>query len=189
MTDTVNESCLVESLLVHDLCDILAYCGFIVPVENVCLDLFEHVLCLHICTAVTEAFERSYCGSHSRVGVRAGGGDNVRGECGVVAAAVFCVDNERLVEYISFEGRELAVLAQHIEYIFRGGVFRQRVSYHKALMQLEMLVCTVRVNRDKRHFCDDLDRLAENIARGDILGIVVVGIKSKDTLLQRVHYI
>ena len=187
MSDAVNQTGAVESLLIHYLFEILPDSVLVVPVENVGLYILQHVLCPEVRAAVAEALQRGDSRRDSRIGVCAGGGDDVGGEGRVVAAAVLGVDNERDIENIGFKRGELPVGAQHIKDILGGGVFGLRVAYEKALMQLEVFVGAVSVHGNEGHFGYYLYRLAQDVLGGDILRILVVGIKREYAFLERVH--
>ncbi len=111
------------------------------------------------------------------------------GKGGVVAAAVLSVQHQRQVQQLGFEGRVLAVVAQHVEEIFGGGEFRARGVNHQTAPAVIINVGVIAIDRQQRERGNQLQRLPQHIGDGDILGAIIEDIHGQNTLRHGVHHI
>ena len=81
-------------------------------------DVVHHGHDLAVGAAVAGALQGGHGRHDGGVGVRAGGGDHVVGEGGVVAAAVVCVQHQGNVQRPGLQFRIAAVLPQHPQEVF-----------------------------------------------------------------------
>ena len=59
----------------------------------------------------------------------------------------------------------------------------------KALPELIVVVCVIRIHRQEREGGDQLQALAHHIVDADIVGVVIIGVQRQHTARQRVHHI
>ena len=96
MPHAVHEARFVERLLVEDLSNVIReFAAF--EIGHVFFDGVEHLAHFDVGSAVFGSFERAQGRRHRRIGVRSRGRDHVRRERGVIAAAVFGMQNEAKV--------------------------------------------------------------------------------------------
>ena len=88
VTYAVDESLAVEGLAPQQLFQVLRDLALVGRVADLALHVLEHLHDLVVRAAVLRALERAERRRNDRIGIRARGGDNVRGERGIVAAAV-----------------------------------------------------------------------------------------------------
>ena len=91
-----------------------------------------------------------------------------------VAAAVLCVEYQRKVKQVCFKHGKAAVGAEHMQYIFRCGIFRNGLMYKEAAAVKIILFRLIAVYRNKREQSDKLQRLPQYVWQGYIVGVVVV---------------
>ena len=80
----------------------------------------------------------------------------MRGERGVVTAAVFGMKHETQIEYFRFQLGVFAVLAEHIENIFGGRKFFARFMNEQRRVRMVILICFLAVNGEQRELSDQL---------------------------------
>ncbi len=113
----------------------------------------------------------------------------MRRERRVVAAAVLGVQNEALVEHRRFEGGELAVVAQHVQDIFRGGKVCARLMNKQRRVRIIIAVRLLAVDGEKRELRDELKRLAQNILFRGIVRPRVIGVEGKHAAGEHIHHV
>ena len=118
MTDTIDESLLVEDFLVQDLLQIIAEFLFVLPVGNIFLDVLKHLLDLHVGTAVLGTLEGTQGCSDGGIGIRTGGGNDMGREGGVVAAAVLCMQDQGNIQNLGLKFSILSVRTKQAENVF-----------------------------------------------------------------------
>ena len=107
----------------------------------------------------------------------------------VVTTAVLCVQDERHIEDLRFEGRELAVHAQHVQdvlgrrVLLEGRVDEERVSV------VVITVGLISVNGQLREQCDEFEALAQDVLRRAVVRMLVVGIEGQDAAGKGVHHV
>ena len=94
----------------------------------------------------------------------------------VISAAVLRMNDKRNIEYPCLQLRILPVASQNPKNIFCRRKFRIRITDHKALVVMVMLVSMVRIDRDQRHRRNQGKCLTQNIWNGNIVCIVIIGI-------------
>ena len=113
----------------------------------------------------------------------------MRGEGGVVAAAVFGVQDEAQVEHLRFQLGVSAVLAQHIQDIFRGGKVLSRLVDEERGVRMVVLVRLLRIDGEQGELGDELQGLAQNVAFGDVVRFRVVRIEGKHAAGEHIHHV
>ena len=188
MTHAVDQTGVVEALLVQQTAQILAQRILILPVRHMRHQIVEHLAHLDIRTAVLGTLEGAERRRNCRIGVRAGGRYHMHGKGRIVAAAVLCVEHQREVKELCLEGGELAVGAEHVEDVLRKRKLRIRLADDEALPLLEV-VRLIAVNRDQREQRDQRQTLAQYVRNGDVIRLFIIGIERKHALGEGVHHV
>ena len=181
MTHTVDKSAAVSCFLFQYLCKEVCDLALIVPVLNIFHYAALHFKHLVVGTAVTGTFKGTdSCGICS-IGVCARRCKHTAGKCGVVSAAVLCVENKGDVKHLCFKLGELAVGAEQVEYVLCCGIFGHRLVDYKALAVKVIIFALIAVNCDKGHKCDKLQRLSQDVGDRCVVGIIVIGKEGENT--------
>ena len=160
-----------------------------VKVGHVLLDTVEHLAYLDVRAAVLGPLQRAERRRHRRIGVCAGRGDHVRGKGRVVAAAVLRMQNEAQVEHFRFQSGKFAVVAQHVEDVFRGGKVLLRLVDKEGGVRVIVSVSLLAVYGQKRKLRDQLERLAQYVLFGYVVRARIVGVEGENTARQHVHHV
>ena len=151
-----------------------------VPVLHILHDVRHHLAYLVVRAAVTEALQGTDSCGDGGVDIRLRGGKHTRGKCGVVTAAVLCVEHHAKVEQLGFLVRELAILAQGIQNRLRRFVLRlERVEKHGLFIVMAALDL-IGIRHDGRHTRNERDALAHVIFEREIVRVVIVGIERQN---------
>ena len=183
----VDEPRAVERLFVEDAGDIVA--DGVVRAGGGRLDVLEHFGHLDVGAAVTGTFQRAEGRRHRGIGVRPGAGDDVVGEGGVVAAAVFGVQDEAEVEHLGFELAVLPVRTDETEDVFRRTEVGARLVDDEAVVRVIVRIHLIAVGGEQGELRDELDALPEHIGDGDVVGVLVVAIKCEHAARDDVHHV
>ena len=112
----------------------------------------------------------------------------MRRECGVIAASMLGVQNQRHIQYGSLCWRVFAVQPKHMQNVLRSGEFRDRiVNEETGAVCAVVIVCLITVKCQLREHGDQLDTLAESVRQPDIVRIVVIRIQGKDAPRHGIH--
>ena len=187
MSDTVDQTGLVEGLLPKDLQKIGRDLIIILPVLDLLLHLVKHLLCLDVGTAVLGSLQGAERCSHGGVGIRAGGGDYVGRKGGIVSAAVLSVEHQGDIQKLRLQRRELLMLTHDAEQVFCCGQLRLRIMDVKPPVLHVVTVGQIGVSGDQRYICDQLDGLTQNVGYGQIVRLRVVGIQGQDGTGHGIH--
>ena len=102
MTHSVYLAKSVARLAAKYLCKIVLYLAVVLGICNVRLDILKHLLYLNISTAVERSLERAYCCAYRGICICSRRGKNSTRECGVITAAVLCVNYHTKVKKLCF---------------------------------------------------------------------------------------
>ena len=117
------------------------------------------------------ALERQDGRRHRGVDVGEGARHDVRGEGGVVAAAVLGVKDERKVERLRLQPRVAAVLADHRQEVLRRGLPGVRVTEEERRAVVVVRLRLEGVGRDRRDGANEIDGLLQTLLDGEVVGI------------------
>ena len=163
VTDAVDETALVPHLAAQNAFEVIFHFVIAVPVLHILHNVRHHLAYLVVRAAVTEALQGADSCGDGGVDIRLRGGKHTRGKCGVVTAAVLCVEHHAKVEQLGFLVRELAILAQGIQNRFRRFVLRlERVEKHGLFIVMAALDL-IGIRHDGRHTRNERDALAHVI--------------------------
>ena len=90
------------------------------------------------------------------------------------------VQNEREVEYLRLERRELSVLTEKPQEVLRGRKLRVGEVYEETLTAVVVLLGLVAVDRQEREDGDQLQALPEDVRDRDVVRVVVVRVERED---------
>ena len=149
--------------------------------------VLDHVAGLEVGAAVLGTLKRADGSRVGRVGVGAGGGEDARGERGVVAAAVLSVQDEHDVEQHGLLVREALVAAQDVEHGLRHRVSLAHRRHHElGVVELGHVGC-VRHGGRARPAAEQRQRDVNLMCRRDVVGRGVEGVEQQRGALQDVH--
>ena len=158
------------------------------PVLDVRLYVLEHAADLDVRAAVLGAFERAERRRDAGIGVRTRGRHEARGERGVVTAAVLRVDDEREIEHAHFQIGVLAVYAQHVQDVGRGGKRRYGIVYEKAVAVRTVIgVRLIAVYREHGERGYEPQALTQNVVERKVVRLGVVSVEREHRTRHGVH--
>lgn len=189
VSHAIDQTGAVKGALVKDGCQIFFDLFVVGPVGDAAFEIVKHVAHTDVGTAVARSLERAERAGDSRVGVRASGGDDARGERRVVAAAVIRMEDETEIEQLGFELAEIFVRADQIENGFRMGKALDRIVQDEAVVVVVVVINAIGVRSDDRQAADQLQTLAHDIWQADIVGAFVVGVEREHRARESVHHI
>ena len=189
MAHTVDQALLVKGLPVHDLAQVIAHGVLIGGVSHMGAHIVHHVHDLDVGAAVFGAFQAGQCRRNDRVGIGPGGSDHAGGEGGVVAAAVFHVQQQGNVQNVGFQIGVLAVGPQHLQQVFRRGKFRFGPVNVHAAVALIVMVGVVAIDRQHGEYADQLDALFQLSLQVGLADIIIIAGQGEHTAGQRVHQV
>ena len=189
MPHSVNQAGAVKGIFVQKLFEVFGHLILIFPICNIALHILKHLDNLDIRTAVLWPLERAEGSGNGGIGVRPGGGDDMRGEGGVVASAVLRMEHKGKVENLGFQLRIAAVRAQDAQDVLRCGELWQRVVDEEAFAVVIIIIGMIAVNRQQGEGCNQLQALAQHVINADIVCIVVVRIERQHATGERVHHV
>ena len=189
VSHAVNQAFFVKHLLVEQLFKIVFNRFVVCPVGHILLQVLEHLIHLDVGAAVLGTLQGSQRRRNCRIGVGAGGGDHMRCKGGVVAAAVLHVQNQRHVQHLCLELGILAVGAQQRKDNLRGGHGGLGVVNVKALVVDVVVVGVIAVHRQQRKYRNQLNTLAQHVADGNIVSVLVIAEKRQHAARDGVHHI
>ena len=171
MAQTVDESRAVARLPVGDPLQIARHLIRRRPVLDVRLDLLHLAHHAEVRATVTGTFERQDRRRHRGVDVGEGARHDVRGEGGVVAAAVLSVKDEREVERLRLQPRVAAILADHRQEVLRRGLPGIGVAEEERRAVVVVRLRLEGVGRNRRDGADEVDGLLQALLDGEVVGI------------------
>ena len=186
--DSVNQPLSVKSLAVHESIEIICKLCIVARVDAL-FHIVEHLHDADICTAVTRSLQGCKRRRNGGICIRSRGSDDVRRECRVVSAAVFCMQNERHIEDTRFKFCIPAVLPQHIEDILRHGQRLLRTVDDERVIVVIKARCRIRIDGKNRHFRNELQTLAHHVFRRSVIGIGIVRKERQNTAHERIHHV
>ena len=149
--------------------------------------VLDHVAGLEVGAAVLGALEGADGRRVGGVGVGAGGGEDARGERGVVAAAVLRVQDEHDVEQHGLLVREALVAAQDVEHGLGHRVALAHGRHHELGVVELGHVGRVRHGRRARPAAEQRQGDVDLMRRRDVVGRGVEGVEQQRGALQDVH--
>ena len=185
----VDQALAVEGFPVHDLAQVIVHGALVGGVGHVLAHVVHHLHDLDVRAAVLGAFQAAQRRRHYRVCIRPGGSHHAGGKGGVVAAAVFHVQQQRNIQYVCFQVGVLLVGAQHLQQVFGGGKFRPRAVDVHAAVALIVVVGVVAVDRQHREHADQLDALFQLGLQVGLADVVVIAGQRQHAARQRVHQV
>ena len=114
MTDTIDETCLVVSLLVEHTGEINIQFLHILPVSDLLFQVMEHIDHLDVGTTMKRTFQAADTSGNRAVSICAGGRSDTHGKGRVVTTTMLCLDDEQQVEHSCIKLRIVLVL-HHIK--------------------------------------------------------------------------
>ena len=185
----VDQTRLVEGILIEQAREVAADFILVRPILDLLLHVLKHPHNLDVCAAVLRPLERAERRRDGRIRVRAGGGDDVRRERRVVAAAVLRVEHQRDVEHLRLKRREFLVRAQNAQNVFGGRQLGLWLVNVQAVPVVVVAVRLIAVDREQRENRDELDALAQHVRHRDVVRRVIVGIHRQHAARERVHHV
>ena len=183
----VDQTGLVEDLLVQDPGQVRPELVLVIQVLHVRLDVGDHVHDLDVGTSVLWALQRGKRRGHDGIRVGTGGGDHTGGEGGVVPSAVLHMEYERDVQHLGLQSRVLAVRPEHPEDVLRSGQAVVRTVDVEAVVAVVVAVGLVAVDGQHGEHADQPHALLQDVLDGAVGHVGVVGRQSEDALGYRVH--
>ena len=163
MTHTVNQTGMIECILVQEPAEILSDLLLVLPVVHPLLHIVKHLNNLDIRAAVLRPLQRAERRCHGRIGIRTGGRYNMHRKARVIAAAVLCMQHHCKIENLCFELRVFLITAQHAQQVFCRRKIRVGLMQEETLVILVIAVCLIAVDRNRRELRDQLDALTQDI--------------------------
>ncbi|OQC52565.1 MAG: hypothetical protein BWX55_01561 [Deltaproteobacteria bacterium ADurb.Bin022] len=120
MTDTVNQTGPVKSLLIEKFDQIIFDLAVIIPVGNIIFQVLKHSHNFDIGPAVTRTLERPHGCGNGGIGIRTAGRNHMHRERGIITAAVFRVKHQCQIQQLLLQSREFAVMPEHMQEICGG---------------------------------------------------------------------
>ena len=189
VAQAVDEAAAVKGILIQNFGQIIGHAALVIPVLHMGLDVGHHLHDLAVGAAVAGALQGSHGRRNGRIGVRAGGGDDVVGEGGVVAAAVVGVEHKRHVQGPGFQFRVAAVLPQQPQEVFGSAELRLGHMDEQALARQAVPPRLIGVDGQHRHVGGELEALTQHVLQADVVGLVVVAEQRQDGPLHGVHQV
>ena len=187
MPHPIDQAGPVKGFLHDELVQVAADLVLILPVGNVRADVRHHFHHLDVGSAMPRAFQGGHGSGDGRVGIRSGGSDNTGGEGGIVASAVLHMKHQACVQNPCLHLRAFAVGTEHEEDILccRARILRP-VDVH-ACQILIVVVGMVAIDCKHREDCDQVQTLADDIAKVSILCLCVIGCQCQDRPCHGIH--
>lgn len=186
VSHAVNQAALIENFFAQDLIEIILHRIARPVLADVCLDVLEHQRHLQVGAAVFGPLQRTEGGGDGGIGIRSGGRDDVRREGGVVAAAVFGVDDQADVQRLGFQVGEFIVPPQDVQDILRAGIFFDG-SVNNERRTLIIAACAMAVDGKQGELCDELEGLAQDVFDVERVGGIVERIEIEHAAREHIH--
>ena len=114
MPHTIDQSRFVEDLPVQKGGKVALHLFLILPVFYNFLHILKHHGDLLIGPAMPRPFQGAKGGRYRRIGIRAGGGDDMIGKSRVVSPSVLRVEYQRDIQYLRLQRSKPAVRPKHM---------------------------------------------------------------------------
>ena len=186
MPHAVDEPALVERLFAEDLVEIVFERVARPIFADVRFDVLKHERNFQIGAAVFGSLQRTEGRRHGGIGVRAGRSNDVGGKRGVVAAAVFGMDDQADVQRLCFQIGEFIVPAQDVQNVLRAGIFLDGAVDDEG-RPVVIPPCAVAVHGEEGELRDELQGLPQDVFSGERIGRFVKGIKVEHAPCQHIH--
>lgn len=103
----------------------------------------------------------------------------MRGKGGIVASAVLCVKHESKIKEFGFKWCVITGDTQHTQGVFCRGQSFFRAVDNQTLPAVVVLIRLIAVNRQHREGGDEKQALTQDVFRGYVVRIIVIGVKSQ----------
>ena len=113
----------------------------------------------------------------------------MRGEGGIVAAAVLGVQPQGKVEQLCLKRRILAGDAQHTQSVFRRGQSFFRAVDYQALSAVKVLIGLIAIYRQHRECRYQMQTLPQDVFGGNVVRVIVIAIERQHAAGKNVHHI
>ena len=168
---------------------VVGHLALVMRILEALLEIGHHFDHLDVRAAVLGPLEAGQRGRDHAVGVAAGGGDDVRGEGGVVAAAVLHVQNQCQVQHAGFQVGVGLVGPQHAQKVLRGGKAVIRAVDIEAFVTLIVVVAVVAIYRQQRKHGDQHQTLPQHIGQRHVAHVVIIAGQREHAAAQGVHHV
>ena len=189
MAETVDDAGSVKSFLAENFTQVVHQKTLVLPVADILHYIFHHPLYFLVGAAVERPFHGAEGCCNGGVGVGLCRCDHMVCECGVVTAAVLCMEYKGNVQDRRLKFCVLCVGPDHPQEVGCCPDLGCRSVQEKALAIMVVGLCLISVGNHGREPGNKLYALPQDIAYRDVIGVGVVGVGYQHAPGQFVHHI
>ena len=186
MTDTIDKTSLVVSLLVEHTGEINIQFLHVLPVSDLLFQVMEHIDHLDVGTTMKRTFQAADTGGNRAVSICAGGRSDTNGKGRVVTTTMLCLDDEQQVEHSCIKLRIVFVL-HHIEKVLCDGEVLARMTDMQTATLYRVAVDVVGIGDNGWELGYQLYALTHQVVAADVIRIWIECVHLEHASRQYVH--